>query len=65
VANEALTYSGLPPAGPFFVAAGVALADGATAVTLNADRMSAYIAEQVGLPVLLAVLVMLLVAHTV
>ncbi|KAG5178788.1 hypothetical protein JKP88DRAFT_264525 [Tribonema minus] len=46
VANEALTYAGMPPAGPFFVTAGTKLGDGTTATVLNCDRMSAYIAEQ-------------------
>eukprot|EP00611_Tribonema_gayanum_P016586 TRINITY_DN2895_c0_g1_i1.p1 TRINITY_DN2895_c0_g1~~TRINITY_DN2895_c0_g1_i1.p1 ORF type:complete len:376 (-),score=72.51 TRINITY_DN2895_c0_g1_i1:201-1328(-) len=47
VANEALTYAGMPPAGPFFVTPGTKLGDGTTATVLNCDRMSAYIAEQI------------------
>jgi hypothetical protein len=47
VANEALTYSGLPPAGRFFLTAGVPLQGGGIASILNLDRMASYIAEQV------------------
>jgi hypothetical protein len=47
VANEALTYSGVPPAGRFFLTAGVSLQSGGTASVLNLDRMASYIAEQV------------------